>query len=112
MRLVALLLAVHLLTPAMVWAQRTTITHTVVSVDGASEAVLAANGARNFVRLTNDHATAVVYCKWGATAVLNEGFRVNAVGGVYHLEVKVPRAALNCIATGAATPLLVEEGVQ
>lgn len=94
------------------YAYRTLYTHTTVSVGAASGLALAANGARNSLVLQNDHATQVVYCKFGATAVLNQGIRVNAAGGILTFDYTVPTGLLNCIATGAATPLLVTEGVQ
>ena len=94
------------------YAFRTLVTHTTVSVGVGSGLALAANGQRNHVCLQNDHATQVVYCKWNATAVVNQGMRVNAAGGTICFDYTVPSGLLNCIATGATTPLLVSEGVQ
>lgn len=94
-------------------AVRSTFTHTAVSVsNGASTPVRSANISRNFLQVQNDHATNVLYCKFGADAVVNEGIRINGAGGVVTWDTIVPTAALNCIATVGATVALVTEGVQ
>jgi len=89
---------------------RMTLTHTVASVGVSSAQALAANTSRRYLKLINDHATQVIYCKFGVTAVVNEGIRINAAGGVVTFEDLMPMTALNCIATGASTPLLISQG--
>ena len=90
---------------------RTTVTHALVSIGGASAVALAANDNRNYLRLQGTHATQTLDCKFGATAVVGEGFRVpaNFVGAIV-FDVKVPLGVLNCIGSGAGTGMTVTEG--
>lgn len=78
-----------------------------VSVGAASAEVAAANADRAEITVQNDHATQVVYLKLGATAVANQGIRLNAAGGSWTSQAYT--GAVNAIATGAATPVLVTE---
>lgn len=112
MRRVATGFLALLLLATPVDAFRTTLTHTAVSVlvTPTSTAALAANGSRNFLKLQNDHGTQVIYCKFGAAAVVNEGIRVNAAGGEVTFDTGVPTGALNCTSTGGTSVLLVSEG--
>jgi len=111
--IIALFLVLALSIPAPAQqVTRSKVTLTTVSVGAASGAALAANEDRNFLMLQNDHATQVVYCTTGATATLNNGIRVNAVGGTIIFSPIVPLGALVCIATGATTPLLITEGAR
>lgn len=94
-------------------AIRSVFTHAAVSVSNASStSVLAANNKRNYLLLQNDHATQAIWCKFGATAVANDGFKLNAAGGTIIFETSVPVALLNCIAQTGATIILTTEGVQ
>lgn len=98
-----------------VYAFRTTVTHSAVSVlHTASTAALTANINRNFLMLQNDHASQKIWCKFGADAVINEGFRVSphTTGASVVFDRMVPTAALNCIAETGTTILLVTSGVQ
>lgn len=78
-----------------------------VSVGAASTEVAAANPDRAEITVQNDHATQIVYLALGATAVANEGIRLNAAGGSWTSQAFT--GAVNAIATGAATGVLVTE---
>lgn len=114
-RLALLAFGVIVLAVTPAGAVRTTLTHTAVAT-GADAQVLAANGQRNYLYLENlDTAgTNHIFCKFGATAVANQGIRLlsttNGLGRMHFVE-KVPTAALRCVA-GAGTPtILIAEGV-
>lgn len=90
---------------------RTKPTTSTCSVTNSSTACLAANDNRNFLMLQNDDAALVVYCAVGATATINNGIRVNAVGTTVIFSPVVPVGAFNCITTAAGpAKLLVTEG--
>ena len=109
-KLILILLFVFIATPAT--AQRTTMTHTVVSVLNASTVAVAASNLRNFLILQNDSDTDI-YCKFGATAVANEGFRLTANGGALLLDYKFSAQAVNCIhGAGVGKNLLISQGAQ
>lgn len=78
-----------------------------VSVGTSSTQVAAANGARVELFLCNDHATQTVYLALGATAVANQGIRLNAGGGSIVLSSFT--GVVNAIATGASTNVTVCE---
>lgn len=78
-----------------------------VAVGGTTAEVAAANPDRAEITVQNDHATQVVYLALGAAAVLNEGIRLNAAGGSWTSNAYT--GAVNAIATGAATGVLVTE---
>lgn len=61
--------------------------HTAVKVGGRSQEVLAANPARVSALFINDSSN-VMYLKFGATAVFNEGIRINGFGGSYELTIQ------------------------
>ena len=61
-----------------------TMTHTTAAVTTASGAALAANPSRNYALFVNDSDT-VMYLMIGATAVANQGIRLNADGGSYEM---------------------------
>lgn len=90
------------------------VASTAVSVDAASEVVVAANISRRELTIVNDHATQLVYLALNTTdgttvptAVLNSGIRLNAAGGSWTTNAyKGPVAG---IATGAATVVTVAE---
>jgi hypothetical protein len=96
---------------------RTKVTNTTVSCGAASATALAATDNINFILFVNDHATQVIYLAndgttAGPTATLNNGIRVNAAGGAVMFDVKVPIGGWTCIASGAATPLLISAGTK
>jgi hypothetical protein len=78
-----------------------------VTVGAASAQIVAANDARVEVTICNDHATQVVYLALGATAVANQGIRLNAAGGSYTTSSFT--GAINGIATGAGTVVTFAE---
>ena len=61
--------------------------------------------------LQNDHATVVIYCKFAATAIVNEGVRLNAAGGALLFDIRIPVGAIRCVGTGTGV-LLINEGQQ
>ena len=112
-RLTIVLLLFFLFLPTSVQAQRSTFTHTTFAVAVTSSEVLAANSAnRNFLYIQNDSDT-VIYCKFGAAAVLNQGFQLAISGGSLRFDTRFPTQALNCIHGGLGTKvLLILEGIQ
>lgn len=80
-------------------ARYSTATHTAVTVTTASGAALAANAGRRYALFINDSDT-VMYLKLGATAVANEGIRLNANGGSYEMS-----AMLGSLYTGAVNAI-------
>lgn len=93
----------------------TTMTYTAYAVTGSNTVGLSANASRLYLRITNDSDT-VVYVKTGASvAVVNEGMRLEANGGV--LEFSRAQGALlvsqiNVIHGGAGTKnITFAEGV-
>jgi hypothetical protein len=92
----------------------TTPTHTTVAVTTASGAALAANSDRLYALLVND-SDEVIYLKFGADAVANEGIRLNANGGSYEMSSaggNLYTGAINAIHGGTGNKVLtVLEGV-
>jgi len=87
-------------------------TETVVSVGATSTPVLAANPNRKYARFINDSDT-VIYLKIG-TAVLNEGLRLNANGGMFEMTRPTGNlvlGAINGISSVGGKNLLVCEGI-
>lgn len=78
-----------------------------VSVGTSTTVVAAANKDRAELFLQNDHATQTVYLGLGQAAVANKGIRLNAAGG--SIVLTSYNGAVNAIATGATTPVLVTE---
>jgi len=78
-----------------------------VSVGASTTEVAADNPDRAEITVQNDHATQIVYLALGAAAVANEGIRLNAAGGSWTSQAFT--GAVNAIATGAATGVLVTE---
>lgn len=91
----------------------TTATYTTLSVTTTSQAALAANANRLYALFVND-SDVVIYLKNGATAVANQGIRLNASGGSYEMSKKAGnlyRGAVNAIHAGTGNKvLLIEEG--
>lgn len=78
-----------------------------VSVGTTSATVVAANADRIEVTICNDHATQILYLALGATAVVNQGIRLNAAGGSYTTNAYT--GIITGVATGATTPAIVVE---
>lgn len=90
-----------------------TVTHAAVNVTVASGSVLAANADRNYALIINDSDTAM-YIKLGATAVVNQGIRLNSNGGAYEMSAKagnVYKGAIYGIHAGSGNKVaLITEG--
>ena len=88
-------------------------TPTAVSVGVASGVVLAANANRKYASFQNDSVN-TIYLMFNAAAVLNQGIRLNANGGVYEMSSAMGNLDLRevrAISSVAAQNLLVREGV-
>ena len=86
-----------------------TMTHTVITVTTASGAALAANNSRNYILLVND-SDMVMYIKVGATAVANQGIRLNPNGGSYEMAAEfrnIQYDAINVIHGGSGDKTLL-----
>ena len=92
----------------------TTPTHTPANVTTTTGEVLASNANRLYAILVNNSDT-VIYIKWGAAAVANQGIRLNANGGSYEMSAMLGNlylGAVNGIHGGSGNKvLLVTEGV-
>lgn len=111
-RVSSLIVFLLLVAVGLGWAQRSTFTQTAVNVTTSSSTVLVANKNRNSLMLENNSDT-LIYCNFGATAVVNEGTRLGASGGGKLFDVKVPVGTVNCIHGGSGNKvLLVTEGTQ
>lgn len=87
-----------------------TWTHTTLGVTNSSQAALAANTGRKYALFINDSAN-VVYLKVGATAVANQGIRLEANGGSFELDAQnASQDVVNAIAgvAGPSTLLIAE----
>lgn len=82
------------------------------TVGVASAQCVGAAAATQWIQVQNNHATNTVACSWGGTATLNSNSSfMLAPGQTASWGVNtsgVPTSALNCIASGASTPLYVE----
>ena len=61
--------------------------HTAVTVGSRSVQVLGENKARVSALFIND-SDDIIYLRFGATAVVNEGIRINGFGGSYELTIQ------------------------
>ncbi|KYK27428.1 hypothetical protein AYK26_07015 [Euryarchaeota archaeon SM23-78] len=81
-----------------------------VAVGVASTNVLAANANRRFAVFVNDSA-AIIYLFFGTPAVLNQGIRLNALGGAYEInQTCLYTGQVTAIATAVGSNLTVTEG--
>lgn len=94
-----------------------TVTPSPVSTPGctigtSSAQCLAGLVTARWLQLQNAHATNSMACSWGGTAVLNAAGSFQLAPGQAAswglVTGGVPSQALNCIASGAATPMYVE----
>ena len=86
--------------------------HTTASMSATSAAVLAANNDRKYALVVNDGAVDV-YLKVGATAVANEGIRINANGGSFEMTREAGNLsdlAINGITVSGTATVVVTEG--
>ena len=91
----------------------TTPTHTAPSIGTTSTIALASNAGRLYALLIND-SDETIYLKLGATAVANEGIRLNANGGNYEMSKKLGNlytGVINAICASGGKKLLILEGV-
>jgi hypothetical protein len=87
-----------------------TIAHSVATSGVASTTALAANASRKYALIVNDSANAI-YIFLGATAVLNQGIRLNANGGSYEInETNLYTGIITTITTVASQNVIVTEG--
>lgn len=90
-----------------------TNTHTTATVTTTTGAALAANANRKYALFVNDSDT-VIYLKINASAVANQGIRLNANGGSYEMlnGQNLDTRVVNAIHAGSGNKvLLVTEGV-
>lgn len=108
-RLIIAALLIMLLGAADAVARAAVTTHTTVSCANTSTEALAANSGRIAALFVND-SIQTIWIMIGATAVANEGIRLNANGGSYYMAgVDLDRVVVNCIvASGTGTILLTE----
>lgn len=87
-----------------------TIAHTVATSGVASSTALAANASRKYALIVNDSAN-TIYIFLGATAVLNQGIRLNANGGSYEINsTNLYTGIITTITTVASQNVIVTEG--
>ena len=87
-------------------------THTTASMSTTSAAVLAVNGNRKYA-LVQNNGPATVWLKIGATAVANEGIRLD-MGGSFEMAPhsgNLDTRAINGITADGAATMLVTEAV-
>lgn len=92
-------------------AQPRQLAHTVVTVGTTSVQLAAANLNRTYLLIINDSDTAV-YLKFGATAVANEGIRLNASGGsleISEVNGNLDNRVVNGISTAITKLVLIAE---
>jgi len=88
-----------------------TVTDGAVTVGAVTTVVLAANGHRVNVVLTND-SEQVIYIARGNAAVIGDGIRLNPAGGSYEIDdTNLWRGAINAICALGQANLCVSEGV-
>ena len=81
-----------------------------VAVANTTTVVLAANASRVDATIVNDSDEAI-YLARGEAAVLNEGIRINAAGGVYNIDAtNLWRGTVNAISTSGSKNITVTEG--
>lgn len=87
----------------------TTLAHTAVTVGATTTKAADANTSRKYLLLINDSDEAI-YIKFGANAVMNEGIRLDASGGVFEMDTLIDTRQVNSICTTGSKTLLVSEG--
>lgn len=91
----------------------TAVTHSAATCGVTTGAMLAANANRKYALIVNDSDTDI-YIKIGASAVMNQGIRINANGGSYemsHSFGNLNTGAINGITSAAGKNVIVTEGV-
>jgi len=89
-----------------------TFAHTTASITTASALALASNASRKYALLINNHSMPI-YIKVGSAAVLNQGIRLEADGGVYEMKLgeNLATGAIYAITESGVGSLLVTEGI-
>lgn len=85
----------------------------VTLVAGTEQEILAHNRHRRFALICNDSADVVYICLADKPAVVNEGIRLNALGGSYEIgSTNMYRGAVHAVsaAGGVVTVTEVDEG--
>ena len=83
-------------------------THTTAACGTSTTTALVADAARTYALFVNDSDT-VIYLKVGASAVVNEGVRLNANGGSWEMSTAFGNAStsvVNCIQGASGTKVL------
>lgn len=81
-----------------------------VAVGAVSTAVLAANATRIFAQFVND-SDEEIYLDLSATAVMNEGIRLNRAGGSFEINLtNLYTGAVRAICASGGKNLTVTEG--
>lgn len=86
--------------------------HTEATIGAGTGEALAANEARVYALFVND-SDSVIYLRFGEDAVLNEGIRINPMGGSFEMSQQMGNlysGVVNGIAGSASKNLLVLEG--
>jgi len=89
-----------------------TFAHTTASITTASALALASNASRKYALLINNHSMPI-YIKVGSVAVLNQGIKLEADGGVYEMKLgeNLATGAIYAITESGVGSLLVTEGI-
>jgi hypothetical protein len=90
--------------------------HTQPAASTSTATALAENHARRSALFVNDSDTVIYLRIDGASAVVNQGIRLNALGGMWEMSEQLGnlnRGVVNMIAaSGSSKVLLVTEGVK
>jgi len=87
-----------------------TATPTKISVGSSDTQILVANASRKFAVFVND-SDEVIYLSLSATAVINEGIRLNAHGGAYEINLmNLYTGEVAAICSSGTKNLTVTEG--
>lgn len=92
-------------------AQGKQLAHSAVTIGTSTTQAAAANTDRTYLLLVNDSAN-TIWVKFGASAVANEGIRLNANGGSLEISERngnLDSRVVNAIAGAASSNLLVTE---
>lgn len=85
------------------------LSHTAKVVGATTTKLADANTSRKYLLLVNDSDEAI-YIKFGANAVMNEGIRIDASGGVFKMDLSIDTRQVNGICKTGTKTLLVSEG--
>jgi len=81
-----------------------------ISVGSGTTVILTANADRKIARIIND-SNEIIYLAEGASAIMNEGTRLNANGGTYEINsTALHKSAINGICTSGGKNVTILEG--